>query len=88
MATRVPLGDVRLEQWGWILSLSYQNGNQEQNDIKVLQDNTGCRYTQVYSITDMLNYNERWDCDEWETVHSLNGSSTNMVVFDKEKNLD
>ncbi|GCE50456.1 hypothetical protein EI42_05851 [Thermosporothrix hazakensis] len=66
IATRVPLDDVRLQKWGWILSLSHGNEYQEQNDIDTLIDRSGKRYPKVYYLADILNYIEKWECRDWE----------------------
>ena len=65
LATRVPLDDIRLELWGWILSLSYKDGHRDQDDIETLQDQSGRKYPKVYQLTDIQNYIEEWRCTDW-----------------------
>lgn len=73
IATRVPLGDVRLQGWGWILALSNQS-DPTQNDIDTLTDRSGKRYPKVYYLQDVLNYAERWDCSDWEEGYQDDGN--------------
>ncbi len=73
-AIRVPIDDVRLDRWGWILTLSHKDGSYNQDDIATLQDNSGQRYPKVYTITELLHYIEKWGCDNWETGYNSNGN--------------
>jgi hypothetical protein len=77
IATRVPLDDIRLENWGWILSLSYKDGSSNSDDIETLQDNLGKKYPKVYLLPDIQNYVEKWGCYEWEEWYPRN-SNTNV----------
>lgn len=75
IATRVPLGDVRLQSWGWILTLSNQS-NPAQDDIDTLSDRSGKRYPKVYYLQEVQNYAEQWACSEWELgYHQDDGTS-------------
>jgi len=65
IATRVPLGDIRLQKWGWILALSNKNELTE-DDILTLTDNAGKRYPKVYRLEEVQNYAEPWGCIDWE----------------------
>jgi|SRR6266496_41867 len=71
-AIKVPIDDVRLERWGWILTLSHKDGSYNQDDIATLQDNSGQRYPKVYTSTELLHYIEKWGCDNWETGYNSN----------------
>ncbi len=73
IATRIPLDDVRLERWGWILTLSHKDGRTDQDDLETLRDNAGRRYPKIYLPTDMKNYIEKWACTEWEEGYHTNG---------------
>ena len=70
IATRVPLDDIRLELWGWVLSLSQKDARNDQDDIETLQDNAGRRYPKVYTLPDVQSYAEKWACTEWEKGYS------------------
>lgn len=73
IATRVPLDDIRLERWGWVLTIIPRDGRSDQNDIETLRDNAGRQFPKVYVQSDMQNYIERWTCTEWEEGYQQNG---------------
>jgi hypothetical protein len=73
IATRVPLGDVRLQKWGWILAVSNLN-NPTEDDIETLTDNSGKRYPKVYYFNEVQNYAERWGCSEWQEGYQDDGN--------------
>lgn len=73
IATRVPLDDIRLERWGWVLTVIPRDGRSDQNDIETLHDNAGRQFPKVYVQSDMQNYIERWTCGEWEEGYQQNG---------------
>jgi hypothetical protein len=73
IATRVPLTDMQMGRWGWVLTLNHRNGRIDSDDIATLRDNTGRQYPKVYLLTDMQNYIEKWGCTEWEEGYHQNG---------------
>jgi hypothetical protein len=75
IATRVPLGDVRLQNWGWVLALSNQS-NPAQDDIDTLTDRSGKRYPKVYYLQEVQNYAELWACSEWELGYHHDDNAT------------
>src|SRR6266566_2190297 len=67
-ATRVPLGDIRLEEWGWILSISHKH-NHAQDGLEELFNRDGQHYPKLYSLDDLKGYADLWQCTEWEDVY-------------------
>lgn len=68
-ATLVPLGDIRLEEWGWILSVSHKN-NHDQDGLEELSNRVGGqRYPRLYTLDDLKGYADQWQCTEWEDVY-------------------
>ncbi len=78
IATRVPIDDIRLERWGWVLTLIPKDGRTDQNDIETLRDNAGRQFPKVYLLKDMQTYCERWACTEWEEGYH-NGHQTALA---------
>jgi len=73
IATRVPLTEMQVGRWGWVLTLNHRDGRTDSDDIATLRDNTGRQYPKVYLLTDMQNYIEKWGCTEWEEGYHQNG---------------
>jgi hypothetical protein len=67
-ATRVPFGDIRLEEWGWILSISHKN-NHSQDGLEELSGRNGNHYPKLYLPDDLKAYAAQWQCTEWEDVY-------------------
>ena len=67
-ATRVPIGDIRLEEWGWILSLSHKN-NHAQDGLEELFDREGKHFPKLYSLKELKDYADQWECYEWEDAY-------------------
>lgn len=80
VATRIPLTDVRLQQWGWILSQAYKVEQPSQNGSEDLTDSGGKRYSKIYNFADMQHYIEQWGCKEWEVGYFALGRTTNSRV--------
>ena len=80
IATRVPLDDIRLENWGWVLSLSQKDARNDQDDIETLQDNAGRRYPRVYTLPDVQSYAEKWACTQWKMGYSNNDYMSDLEV--------
>lgn len=89
IATRIPLDDIRLERWGWILTLSSADGVPIEDDTGTLKNGAGRRFPKIYLLPDLQNYIEKWDCVEWEEGYyaagfqllpSKNGASANGSV--------
>jgi hypothetical protein len=80
VATRVPLADVRLQQWGWILSQAYTVEQPSQNGFDGLIDGTGKRYSKIHTLSDMKHYVETWGCREWKAGYFSIGRATNNRV--------
>jgi uncharacterized membrane protein YphA (DoxX/SURF4 family) len=78
IATRVPLTDIGMGRWGWVLTLNHRNGRTDSDDIAALRDNTGQQYPKVYSLSDMQNYIEKWGCAEWEEGYHQNGHQLSL----------
>jgi virulence-associated protein VapD len=76
VATRVPLADVRLQQWGWIITQAYTTEKPPLNGIECLLDNEGRRYPKIYTHTDMQAYVEQWGCRDWEAGYFTVGDVT------------
>jgi hypothetical protein len=80
VATRVPLTDVRLQQWGWVLSQAYKVEQPSQDGFEGLIDSTGKRYSKIYTLIDMQHYIEQWGCKEWEVGYFAIGRATDKRV--------
>src|SRR2546429_6074431 len=78
IATRVPLTDIQMGRWGWVLTLNHRNGRTDSDDIAALRDNAGQQYPKVYSLSDMQNYIEKWGCAEWEEGYHQNGHQLSL----------
>lgn len=73
IATRIPLDDVRLERWGWILTLSSIDGVPIEDDTDTLKNGAGRRFPKIYLLPDIQSYIEKWECLEWEEGYHTNG---------------
>jgi len=73
IATRVPLTDLNLGKWGWVLTLIHQDGRIDSTDIPMFRDNAGRQYPKVYLFPDMQSYIEGWECTEWVEGYHQNG---------------
>lgn len=80
IATRIPLDDVRLDRWGWILTLSYKDRNAEQDDLETLKDNAGRMYPKIYTLNDVQNYAEKWACTDWQAGYQGNEDTTTLEI--------
>lgn len=80
VATRVPLTDVRLQQWGWILSQAYKVEHTSQDEFDGLIDGAGKRYSKIHSLADMQYYIEKWKCQDWEVGYFAIGRATDNRV--------
>ena len=77
-ATRVPLGDIRLEEWGWILSLSHVN-NHDQDGLEELSGRDGKHFPKLYSLDELKEYADQWQCTEWEDAYQKqNGADLSL----------
>ncbi|MBA2395573.1 MAG: hypothetical protein H0V70_22810 [Ktedonobacteraceae bacterium] len=65
-AIKVPRDDVRLEKWGWILSLSYKDGSASQDEIFMLQGDNGQQYSKIFTSDEVGNYSEKHRYYAWE----------------------
>src|SRR6266496_5831918 len=87
-AIKVPIDDVRLERWGWILTLSHKDGSYNQDDIATLQDNNGQRYPKIYTPIEIYNYTEKWGCNFWEVGYNSNGNKIHSTRITTPLNAD
>ena len=80
VATRVPLADIRLQQWGWVLSQAYTIEQPSHNGFDGLVDGTGKKYSKIYTLSDMQHYIETWECKDWETGYFSIGKTASSRV--------
>jgi hypothetical protein len=66
IAIRTPLGDVRLNRWGWILVVNGEEDSANQSDIDILTARTGHNYARLYKLDELKAYAEKWQCTDWE----------------------
>lgn len=69
-AIKIPIDDVRLERWGWILTLSNKGIKTDVTDPLSLKDNDQQLYPKIYTQAEVNNYNEKWGFDNWEVGYN------------------
>ncbi len=71
-ATRVPLDDLRLDRWGWILFVSHKHGASEGDDVVTLKDNVdNTEFRKVYTFEELNELAQEWECSDWQEGYSL-----------------
>jgi hypothetical protein len=65
-AIRVPLDDLRLNRWGWMLYISQKDNPSIPSDLEALTDHAGQRYPKIYTLNEVKIYAAKWGTvDKW-----------------------
>jgi hypothetical protein len=89
-AIRVPVDDLRLNRFGWMLYVSHSDDSTYQDDIETLMDRSGQRFPKVYKLDELKAYAEKWECSDWqlgyqdkateeESLSPIKGPQTKMI---------
>ena len=70
-ATRVPLDDLRLDRWGWMLFVSHKHGTSQGDEVLTLKDSVyNTEFRKVYTLEELKKLAQEWQCNDWEEGYS------------------